>query len=554
MTQTKSAMKRASTSDGDRERFARLMQARLATAALLASAGGIALVASRPASAITPQLAPDAGPLRALAAAARFIGLDQVGTGFAAALSAALLVAAAAAFVYSLRLAWGGRLALRRILVVGVLLHAVVLVLPLLFSRDVYSYTAYGRIVSEYGRNPYVATPQEFPDDPIYPVVSRFWVDSPSVYGPAFSAAAAGVTSVAESPASSVVAFKTIAAIASAATMFLVASAARRARPERAAFAAALVGWNPVVVFHGVGGGHNDAIVGLSLAGAVLLLLDRRELAATAVLVVGALVKAVVAVPLLIMVAAAVASRRSGARMRTLAAHAGIAALAGLPFVIPFFQTEDPTLGQFELAGRAGWLAPSRFVYVSLRGVARWIGGQTGAELISLVVRLAFAALLLAAVVAIIRHVVRAGRRLDPMVVIAGMGWGLLLTLVLSPILLPWYVAWVVPLAWLLPRPARDGVVIVSVALAITEIVAEPSRAPGAWEAMVFALHWIATPLVLLMAVALLADLRRRVRLGPTGGTRDPLLLEDGALWPARLKPWFDVRPRIQRRQPIRRR
>jgi hypothetical protein len=65
------------------------------------------------------------------------------------------------------------------------------------------------------------------------------------------------------------------------------------------------------------------------------------------------------------------------------------------------------------------------------------------------------------------------------------------------------------------------------VALAITELVAEPSRAPRVWEAMVFGLHWVATPIILLVLIRLLLDLRRRTSLPPAGGFDDPLLADD---------------------------
>jgi hypothetical protein len=68
--------------------------------------------------------------------------------------------------------------------------------------------------------------------------------------------------------------------------------------------------------------------------------------------------------------------------------------------------------------------------------------------------------------------------------------------------------------------------VVVSVALAVTELVAEPSRAPRVWEAMVFGLHYVATPIVLLVLIRLLLELRRRLRAGPAPGWSDPLLME----------------------------
>jgi hypothetical protein len=107
------------------------------------------------------------------------------------------------------------------------------------------------------------------------------------------------------------------------------------------------------------------------------------------------------------------------------------------------------------------------------------------------------------------------------------MAWVGLVSLLVSPVLLPWYAAWVIPMAWILPRPARGGAVLLSMALAVTELVAEPSRSPGVYEAMVFGLHWVATPAVLLVLIRLVVELRRRFAAGPGEGMDDPLLAED---------------------------
>jgi hypothetical protein len=44
---------------------------------------------------------------------------------------------------------------------------------------------------------------------------------------------------------------------------------------------------------------------------------------------------------------------------------------------------------------------------------------------------------------------------------------------------------------------------------------------------MVFGLHWVATPLILLVLIRVLLDLRRRVALAPASGWSHPLLLDD---------------------------
>lgn len=502
-------------------------RARIATALVLGTGALVAVIASRPDSPLTPPLYPGAGAPDLLARAAAALGLDRLPRDAAAVVGAGALFAAAGAFLYALAAAWRGQLSVRRVVVVGLVLHALALAMPLFLSRDVYSYAIYGRMVSRYGANPYADIPASFAEDPVYPLVSVDWIDSRSVYGPAFTALSAGVTGVASTPAGTVFAFKAVAAVASAATMLLAAAAARRAAPERAAFAAALIGWNPVVVFHGVAGGHNDALLGLAIAVAVMLLLARRELWATAALTLGTLVKVSGAVPLLVAAVAFILRRPRGQRLRALGMHAAVTAGVALPFVIPYMQREDPTLGTLELTTRQGWLAPSRFVLVILRGAATAVGGEVAGDVASILVRVAFPLAFLWVMVSLLRHLARDPGRIDPVVVICAMGWASLVSLMLSPVLLPWYVAWLIPLAWLMPRPARGGAVLISVALAITELVAEPSRAPRVWEAMVFGLHWVATPVVLLVLVRLLLELRRRTGMAPGAGFADPLLIED---------------------------
>ena len=504
----------------------------VAAGATVLSCVVVALVASTPRSPFTPPLARGAEAPEALAGGASLLGLDTLARDVAGLVGTIVLVVAAAVFVFALREAWRGRLSLRLVLVVGVALHLLALVTPLFLSRDVYSYAIYGRMVSLHGLNPYTEIPAQAWNDPfnVQNLVSVDWIDSPAVYGPAFTVISAGVTGAIRGVAETVFAFKALAAAASVATMFVVVAAVRRVAPERAAFAAAIVGWNPVILFHGVGGGHNDTLVGLAVAAGALLILTRRDLWATSVLTLGALVKISGGIPLAIAVIASSLRRPRGERLRAFGLHAGIGLAVALPFILPFMQAQDPTLGTFELAGRQGWLAPPRLVLVVIRGIVNYTLGFTAGDVAAVVVRLAFPVLLLLVIWAITRHLANAGEGLEPVVVVGGMGWAILLSMMVAPILLPWYAAWVVPLAWALPRSARNGTVLTVVALTITELVAEPSRAPRVWEVMVFSLHWIATPVVLAVLIFLLVDLRRRVARGPASGWLDPLLVEDGGI------------------------
>jgi hypothetical protein len=505
-----------------------------ATAAILVAFAVVGLLASRPGSPLTPPLFRGAEAPSFLVRFTEILGLDRLGRDAVGVLAAVALVAAAGSFVYALRRAWSGELTLRRVFLVAVVLHLLAMVIPLFLSRDVYSYAMYGRMVSVYGVNPYVGIPASFIDDPVYPLVSVDWIDSPSVYGPAFVAVSAGITEFVTSPPHMVLAFKALSAVASLGTMVLAAAGALRVRPERAAFAAVLVGWNPVIVFHGVAGGHNDALVGLALAAGVLLILSGRELWATAVLVLGTLVKVSGGVPLAIAVLAAVFRKPKGQRLRAFATHAGVGVAVALPFILPFEQTSDPTLGTLELTTRQGWLAPSRFVLVVLRGTANFLGGDLAGDIVSVIVRVVFPLVFAAVLVALVRHLARDPARIEPPLVVATMGWATLIALMISPLLYPWYAMWLVPVVWLLPKRGRDGAVLICVALAITELVAEPSRAPAVWEAMIFGLHYVATPIVLFVLVRLLLDLRQRLRRGPARGWGDPLLLEEVASAPGR--------------------
>jgi hypothetical protein len=193
-------------------------------------------------------------------------------------------------------------------------------------------------------------------------------------------------------------------------------------------------------------------------------------------------------------------------------------------------QSEDPSLGTLELANRQGWLAPPRLVLVVLRGIVNYTIGFTAGDVVELIVRIAFPVILVAVLWGILRHLARGGPHTEPVVLVGGMGWASLISLMVAPILLPWYAAWIVPFAWVLPRSARNGTVLTAVALAITELVAEPSRAPRVWEAMVFGLHWVATPIVLAVLIYLLVDLRRRLRRPPGPGWLDPLLAEGAGI------------------------
>ena len=135
---------------------------------------------------------------------------------------------------------------------------------PLLLSTDAYSYWDYGRIAAVHHGNPYADRPSRFPRDPAYRRMGRDWQRKPSVYGPLFTLGSEGVARVAgDSPSSATRGFRIVAALAAIGLAALAAL--------WSPFAAAFVGWSPLVALHFAGGGHNDVLMMVFVLGALAL-------------------------------------------------------------------------------------------------------------------------------------------------------------------------------------------------------------------------------------------------------------------------------------------
>jgi hypothetical protein len=479
---------------------------RIVVAGSIASVALVATVASVPRSPFQPVLPAGADPQGPFRWLAGVTGLDRVHGNPLVAVALLVSVLATVAFLAILWEAWRGTVSPRLVIAMAVAFHVVVLFLPLLFSRDVYSYAYYGRIASTYHANPYVATPSDFPRDALAAYVGPRWVRTPAVYGPLFTLASSFVVRLATTLTGMILAFRLAAVAASLGTIAIVANLVRRVRPGREAFAVAIVGLNPVVLFQSVASGHNDLWVALAIAGAMALVFSGRDLLATAVLTLGALVKAPAAVPLLLLIAAAVARREPGRRGRTVLAHLGVVAALVLVFAAPFFQTSDPSLGMVELAHHQGWLAPSRFF-------ARVLDALTH-ERLGVVSRISFAAMLVAALVLVGLSLLRRAPSIPPEADGAAWGWALLFLMLLGPVLLPWYVTWALPVAWLLPRVPRLTLILTVSTLSVSQWVTEPSRYPHPYNANVLFGHYVLSPVAVGLLVWLAVDFLRRVRTG----------------------------------------
>ena len=487
----------------------------------------MALVATGRGSPYQPILTPNGEPEGWLRDLARSVGIEDVHGNASLALGVTATAAAVVAFLWLLRVARRGDVGLAPIALIVVAAHVLIVFVPLLFSRDVYSYAYYGRIEGVYGANPYVETPLDRSDDPLWTYVGPKWVDTPAVYGPAWTRLSSELAEVLPRAADHVEAYRWIAIGASLAACAGIVVVVRGLRPDRTAYALAAFGANPIVLFHSVASGHNDLLVALALVLAAGFLAARWHVAAVVALTLGALVKATAALPLLLLIVWLVAGRPPGERWRALVRATVPAVVVGLVFAVPYLQLDDPTRGMRELASHEGWLAPS--------AVLGRLLDLLSFDTLGWVVRLVFGLLLVRAVVTLGKVVARHAsgdratvttrtlpgddrrdriERANVDEVIALWGWSLVLLALLGPVLLPWYVVWALPLVWILPREPRVALLATSALLAVTLWSAEPLRFPGAFDLNLFVGRWIVTPVLLILALRALRDVRRRADLG----------------------------------------
>jgi alpha-1,6-mannosyltransferase len=488
-------------------------RAKLALATLVAGYFGMAVVAGAPNSPLTVLLPKGAAPptwARSLADAA---GLADVGRRGLTAVAWVLLVVVLAAFAVVVLEAWSKRIRLAAVLIAAAWSLLIAVAGPLLLSRDVYTYAAYGRIEALYGGNPYLTNLSAFSHDRFVAVTSVQWLHTHSHYGPLFTLASAGLARVwAGSVAGTILAFKVLAGVSIAAATGLVVVAARKLRPERAALAAALVGLNPVVVVHTVGGGHVDALLAAPLAGACTLVVTQppgrsaRAIAITVLITLACLIKTVM-LPVLLLWLAWLARPRA---VRALALHVLVIVALVVATAAAFFSASQPAASFASFGGIESWASPSHFVARGAQTFVAALAGTHAGHDTRVVADAAF--LLLFA--ALLWRLVRRVREVDAPTPIEEWGIALLLLALSLPYLLPWYAAWFVPfLAFSEDAVLTFAGVFTCVVLALTLVPADPFHGLTT-PAVMDGVHYGAAPLLLLVLVVVAA----RVRPPPWGG------------------------------------
>jgi alpha-1,6-mannosyltransferase len=328
---------------------------------------------------------------------------------------------------YALAVHAADRLSARAVLMTIAALYALVILAPPMLSTDIFSYGAYGRMGTVYGANPYLHGPAAISLDPVYPFVGAKWVTTPSAYGPVFTAFSYVLAPL--SVASSVLAYKAFAAVASLATVALVWNAARW-RGVNPVKAAALVGLNPLTVIYGVGGGHNDLLMLAAMTAGIYAILQHRDRAGGGLLSLAMGIKLTGFVMLPFAIAGG-ALRRTGRRDIVIGAVVVAALVAGASFALfgtgPLHLPATIHTSQSE----GDWHSIPGFV-TTLVGLG-FVGRITGIVL---------AVACVGVICWLVRRVWR--REVDW---IDGAGWATVAMLVTASSLLPWYVAWLMPLA-----------------------------------------------------------------------------------------------------------
>jgi hypothetical protein len=260
---------------------------------------------------------------------------------------------------------------------------------------DLYDYLLYGRLGLYWGANPLAHPPSQFPAEPM--VAYSYWPNEPSVYGPLWQIVSQWLTAAVDGRLpDGLYAFKLLAVGASLLTTVLIWATLRRLRPGLAPAGALLYGWNPLQQFETAGNGHNDALMVLFLALALLLVIRGPRPLALPALGAGLLVKVTLAplVPLFAL-APLLGGRPWSERWRQLGLGLALAALlvgafyapywegrASLPFLDRgnWFTASPPTLlrelfrrwQEFETAGKtAATISAALFGLVALALLAR---------------------------------------------------------------------------------------------------------------------------------------------------------------------------------------
>jgi hypothetical protein len=311
------------------------------------------------------------------------------------------------------------------------------LVTPVLFSRDVFSYVAASRLQPA-GFDPYAVGTGALPTY-VGDGADPMWADSPAPYGPLWMLVSTVQYHLTDVQADAALLAFRLVALAGVVLLVLFVprlAAAAGSDPGRAVWLAVL---NPVVLFHLTAAAHNDALmIGLLVAG-ITLALERRLLVGTALVAAAGAVKAPAFVVLPFVALLWAAGDTSWRRRLQSWAQVGGIALAALVGLSLLAQVGPGWLAN--LTGPAKvetWLSPT----TALGRTLGFVGEATGFADPDAVLAAVRVAGTVATAGILLWLLVTASRRS----MLRGAGLALLAVVALGPVVQPWYLLWPLPL------------------------------------------------------------------------------------------------------------
>ena len=304
---------------------------------------------------------------------------------------------------------------------------------PPLFSRDVYSYFAQGKLMVA-GIDPYThgssSVPGWFNDG-----VDPLWAETPTPYGQFFLLLSRGVAQFAgPHPYTAALAFRVLALVGVALMAWGVPKLAGAGgiNPIKALWLGVL---NPLVLMHFVSGAHNDALmIGLIVSGLVLAV-EHRALLGSACIALASSVKPIglLALPFVGLIWAGPASSWSKRWQRWIIVGAvAVAILIGLTLVT------GTGFGWVRALSTPGavrtWLSPPTAIAMAIGAVLNWFGLDITDTLVT-ICRLIGT---LVGLVVVGWLVLKPEGRTP----IRGCALALLALVVLGPVVQPWYMLW----------------------------------------------------------------------------------------------------------------
>jgi alpha-1,6-mannosyltransferase len=308
---------------------------------------------------------------------------------------------------------------------------------PPLFSRDVYSYIAQG-LLAHHGLNPYHVAPAALGRGPLLDSIAAVWRHTASPYGPLFvTASRAAATVSGGSLVAQIFVFRVAELLGVGAIMVCLPRLARRMGTD-AGLALWLGALSPLALFSFIASGHNDALmVGLLVAG-VTLAMEGRFAVGVALCALAALIKLPAALAIVFLAVVQYQSAMTWTRRRGVLLTAvlvpGVVLVAGTLLAGYGWAWLGPAALRVPAEVRV-LATPAVSFGVFFHSIVAGIGIPVSRSVVVSAAQVVCAALAAAGVLWLVWN----ARRLD---VVRAIGLALVLVVVGSPTLWPWYLTW----------------------------------------------------------------------------------------------------------------